>query len=65
VTNTANHDSVRGVAADRYFLFASATLLALLIIGFSPTLFLKTVFDAPELPIHLHVHGAIITLWFI
>ena len=57
--------AVRSDTTDRYFLYASATLLALLIVGFSPTLFLKTVFDTPELPIHLHVHGAVITLWFV
>lgn len=59
------HDETRDRAPDRYFLVASATLLVLLIVGFSPTLFLKTVFDTPELPIHLHVHGAVITLWFV
>lgn len=67
MTNSSDDDSdstVRARARDRYFLFMSATLLVLLIVGFSPTLFLKTVFDTPELPIRLHVHGAVITLWF-
>jgi hypothetical protein len=66
--NDANDDfvtAVRDRPRDRYFLFASATLLFLLIVGFSPTLFLKTFFDTPELPIYLHVHGAVVTLWFV
>jgi hypothetical protein len=66
--DTTKHDSVhgaRGERTDRYFLYTSATLLALLVIAFSPTFFLKTVFDTDELPIHLHIHGAVITLWFV
>ena len=50
---------------DRYFFFASATLLLIVIAGFSPTLYLRIFFDTPELPIYLHMHGAVITLWFL
>jgi len=65
ITNQESDHAVSSETTDRYFLYAAATLLALLVIGFSPTLFLKTVFDTPELPIHLHLHGAVITLWFV
>jgi hypothetical protein len=50
---------------DRYFFFASATLLLVVIAGFSPTLYLKFLFDTFEVPIYLQVHGAVITLWFL
>ncbi|MDH5242060.1 MAG: hypothetical protein OEW73_14895 [Gammaproteobacteria bacterium] len=64
-TNEDSNHGARGETTDRYFLYAAATLLVLLVVGFSPTLFLKAVFKTPELPIRLHLHGAVITLWFV
>ncbi len=54
-----------GKSRDRYFFFASATLLLIVIAGFSPTLYLKFFFDTFEVPIYLQVHGAVITFWFL
>lgn len=40
-------------------------LLGLNLVGFAPTYFLKPLFDTPELPLLLHVHGAVFTSWFV
>ena len=49
----------------RFFQLMSAFLLAVVIIGFSRSFYLQSVFEFPELPIRLHVHGAVLTTWFL
>lgn len=49
----------------RYFQIMSVTLLAILLTGFAPTLYLRAAFDNPAIPLYLYVHGAIVTCWFI
>lgn len=39
--------------------------IALVFAGFSRTFFLKYVFDTPSLPLLLHVHGWVMTSWFV
>jgi len=68
VTSNAKHHFASAAGTrrrDRYFLFASATLLLIVFVGFSPTLYLKVFFATPDLPIYLHMHGGVITLWFL
>jgi hypothetical protein len=43
----------------------SCTLLLLVVVAFSPTLFLRSFSDLAALPVHLHIHGAVLTSWFI
>jgi hypothetical protein len=43
----------------------SGLLLLLVLGGFAPTFLLKTIFQAPELPLYLHAHGAILTSWYL
>ena len=50
---------------DRFFLSMSVALLLILLIGFSPTLYLRLFFDVPAIPFYLHVHGATVTGWFV
>ncbi|NNC65022.1 MAG: hypothetical protein HKN84_09575 [Gammaproteobacteria bacterium] len=50
---------------DRFFLGMSATLLSILLIGFAPTLYLRVFFEAPPIPLYLHVHGIVVTSWFV
>lgn len=50
---------------DRFFLGMSLILLLTVLIGFAPTLYLAALRDLPPLPGHLHVHGAILTSWFV
>ena len=55
----------------RFFVAMSALLLAIVVIGFTPSFFLRTRFQPldptmgpPTLPGYLHVHGAILTTWY-
>jgi FtsH-binding integral membrane protein len=47
------------------FFHAVAWLLAgLVFLGFARTYYLKSLFGAPALPVLLHAHGIVMTLWF-
>jgi hypothetical protein len=47
------------------FYYAVAWLLAgLVFLGFARTYYLKPFFGAPALPLLLHAHGIVMTLWF-
>lgn len=48
----------------RFFAGMAAILLAIMLTGFAPTLYLRNYFQAPELPLHLFIHGSVMTLWF-
>lgn len=51
---------------DNYFFFVYALfLLSVVILGFAPSLFLRFAFETPSIPFYLHLHGAILTGWFI
>jgi hypothetical protein len=47
-----------------FFLVAHTALFVLLIVGFSPTFFLRAFFDVPPIPASLYVHGAVMATWF-
>lgn len=51
--------------SDRFFLYVTLCLLVGVIVGFSPTLYLRRVFDGPEMPWWLVVHGITQTAWFV
>jgi hypothetical protein len=40
-------------------------LLLVVIVGFSPTFYLRSAFNAPELSWRVLVHGLILTAWFL
>ena len=69
--NEALATSGSGLAAtraphrNRFFVSFSAVLLLIVFAGFAPTLYLRAFVDTPPIPLHLHVHGAILTTWFI
>jgi hypothetical protein len=48
----------------RFFFGMSAIVLALVFGGFAPTFFLRPLFDVPESPWYLYVHGAVVTAWY-
>lgn len=52
-------------ADHRYYAWAGAAAFAIVFAGFARTYFLKFLFGAPELPWLLHLHGALMTSWFI
>jgi hypothetical protein len=48
-----------------FFFFAHLALLAVVLVGFSPTFFLRAFFDVPLMEPVLYAHGAVLTLWFL
>src|SRR5688572_12989748 len=55
----------RAAARSGFFFWMSVVLLAFLIVGFAPSLYLRVFFDTPPIPFYLHVHGAVVTSWFV
>lgn len=54
------------VNRENYFFFIYAlVLLSIVLLGFAPSLFLRFAFETPPIPLYLHLHGAILTGWFI
>ena len=52
-------------ARSSFFFWASALLLSFVVIGFAPTLYLRAFSDVPPIPGYLHVHGGVLTAWFV
>ena len=50
---------------DRLFLIAPAFFLVATLVGFSRSFYLQPYFEFPNLPRHLHIHGVVLTLWFV
>lgn len=50
---------------DRFYAWVAVGAALIVFIGFARTYFLKEVFNTPRLPLLLHLHGAILTLWFV
>jgi len=49
----------------KFFLCLSYVMLAIVLIGFSPTFYLRAIFDVPAIPLYVYVHGAAMTSWYI
>jgi hypothetical protein len=47
-----------------FFFAAHCALLAVVLVGFGRTFYLRAFFHIGPLPAQLYVHGAILTLWF-
>ena len=48
-----------------FFTMMAAVLLLLVVAGFVPTLYVRTLFDVPPIPTYLYVHGLVLTCWFV
>jgi hypothetical protein len=57
--------ATRGKKLRWYFPAVSAVMLAAVLVGFSPTFFLRAFFDVPPIPAYLYVHGVVLTAWFV
>ena len=49
----------------RLYLTAALVAAAVVFAGFARTYYLKGLFDTPALPLLRHVHGAVMTTWFL
>jgi hypothetical protein len=47
-----------------HFVFPHV-LLAVVLIGFAPTLYLRVITDPQPIPFYLHLHGVLLTLWYL
>jgi hypothetical protein len=55
----------RATANTRFFFIAHLVLLAVVLVGFSPTFFLRPLLRDRPLPVVLDLHGAVLTSWFL
>lgn len=69
-TSTSLESHARHRARHWFFVGMSAVMLAIVLVGFAPTFYLREYFGTglppgqQGLPLYLHVHGAFLTLWF-
>lgn len=57
--------TIRGVGNDRFYLSIASASALLAFAGFARSYYLRTVFGFPPLPGLLHLHGFVMTLWFV
>jgi hypothetical protein len=57
--------SIEAQARNMFFVGISGILLLIVLVGFSPTLYLRAYFDAPKVPVYMLIHGAFLTAWFV
>ena len=50
---------------NKFFMHVSIALLVIVLVGFSPTFYLRAFFDVPAIPLYVYGHGAALTAWFI
>jgi uncharacterized membrane protein YozB (DUF420 family) len=55
----------RAESRTRFFFWMAVAMLILNLIGFAPSYFLKSLFEAPVLPLRTHIHGIVFTAWFV
>src|SRR5687767_12156757 len=48
-----------------FYVGISGTLLLVVLVGFAPTLYLRSLFDGPENPPYLSAHGVVLTAWYV
>lgn len=55
----------RPVSRNRFMATMSWVLLGIVVIGFSPTFYLRPFFPVPPIPLYLYAHGVVLTCWFL
>jgi hypothetical protein len=55
----------RAAARPAFFSVMSVALLLLVLSGFTPTLYLRPLFNPPAIPGYLFLHGITLTAWFV
>jgi hypothetical protein len=60
-----NSSSIPSTFERRLYAGMSGLALCVVLLGFARTYYLKGLFGAPSLPLLLHVHGALMTAWFL
>ena len=55
----------RGTVRNPFFAVMAAVTLFLVVSGFTPTLYLRPLFNPPAIPGYLFIHGIVLTSWFV
>lgn len=62
---TAVHATHQKKDRGSFFLFFTIVLLGIVLVGFAPSFFLRLLVSDAPLPFYLHIHGALLTAWFL
>ncbi len=70
IVNTPRPTATSGASASpaprsTFYVGSAVVLLLVVLVGFAPTFYLRSAFDAPELSWSVIVHGLILTSWFV
>ena len=72
ITTNPSTPRARLSSSHGFFVGMSTVLLALVLVGFAPTFYLRAYRGTSQLPalvqrlpLHLYVHGVVLTLWFV
>ena len=57
--------ATRYVSRSWFYPTMAGLILLIVLAGFSPTLYLRALFDVREMPPYLYVHGILLTAWFV
>lgn len=63
-TLPANESHSRSAPRSRFAVGIAFAMLAVNLVGFGPTLYLRAFFDVPPIPVYLYAHGIAGTAWF-
>jgi hypothetical protein len=62
---SVRHPATHQRARSRFYVAMAGGLLLIVLLGFTPTLYLRAFFDVPEIPVSVFVHGIVLTAWFV
>jgi hypothetical protein len=70
VVQSASPNFNRSSAARRgaprtFYATMSGALLLIVLVGFTPTLYLRPLFAGPDYPVYLLLHGVVLTAWYL
>ena len=57
--------AARRRARSAFYVGMSGTMLLIVLIGFTPTLYLRPFFNAPDYPAYILLHGVVLTAWYV
>jgi hypothetical protein len=55
----------RGRPLHLFYVAIANSLLALVLVGFARTFYLRALFDVPPIAVYLYLHGTLLTAWFV
>lgn len=62
IATTTSH--ARAATRDRFYLGMTIAMAAVVLVGFTPTLFGRAAFDVPKMAGYLYLHGLVVASWY-